>query len=136
MKIKLTADMRMRLAYAEELDITDIVAPIIAERNELAATVEVLRGSLKALSFEAQICGGIAGRNESLISAVDFAHRVLTATPQQHLRDVRAEAGRAGFIAGAKIVSDSCINAEDEWRDSQIASEADNYAESVKAGEK
>lgn len=43
MKIKITPEMRVQLMHAEFIDITDIVAPIQAERDELDAQVELLR---------------------------------------------------------------------------------------------
>lgn len=54
------------------------------------------------------------------------------ATPQQHMRDVRAEAGRAGFVAGYS----KGWNDFDDVNGFRREPLADQYAERVKAGEK
>lgn len=80
------------------------------ELKALAAQVEALRESWE------------------VVKATDWdkpLEEVFAATPQQHLRDVRAEAGRAGFIAG--WVSWSAKG--------DVKVKSDNYAESVRAGE-
>jgi hypothetical protein len=43
----------------------------------LFAEVERLRGALKRLSFAAQTTGGVAGRDEGLVAAIDTAREAL-----------------------------------------------------------
>lgn len=88
----------------------------LAEKHDaLAATVEALR--VAALNAIHQMSGGEA--KADLRDAYD-------ATPQQHLRDVQAEAGRAGFIA--------CIRLAYELQHPPGTIHADQYAEKVRSG--
>ena len=57
--------------------------------------------------------------------------KLLAATPQHHLRQVRAEAGRAGYLIGIQ----DWRYAELKRQNFNIEKSADNYAESVRAGE-
>jgi hypothetical protein len=43
--------------------------------------VERLRGALKRLSFAAQTTGGVAGRDEGLVAAIDNARQALGDRP-------------------------------------------------------
>ena len=89
----------------------------LAREAELVAQVEVLR--IAALNAIQRMSGGEA--KADLRDAYD-------ATPTQHLRDIQAEAGRAGFVAG--------YDAGHTYRFANIGNElADEYAERVKAGE-
>lgn len=112
----------------------------IAERDALAATVEALTSAYKNL------CGSINDMDdcetgtdemETAIGAVFHAMRngygIVHSTPQQHLRDVRAEAGQDGFIAGAELIIDLV---SDGSNTGAYKSHADEYAERVRAGEK
>lgn len=51
------------------------------------------------------------------------------ATPQQHLREIRAEAGRVGFVVGCEYARDYfCSDADKKWFE-------DNYADKIGWGE-
>ena len=55
---------------------TRLIAALTTEREKVAALeaeVERLRGALKRLSFAAQTTGGVAGRDEGLVAAIDNA---------------------------------------------------------------
>lgn len=110
----------------------DLVSYVRSDRQALAAQVEALRNLLdnvrrgEEFIVDSSIMLGV---DCDLADEIDAA---LKATQQHHLRELRAEAGRAGFIAGARIVSDSCTNAEDEWYDSQIISASDQYADQIR----
>lgn len=99
------------------------------ERNELAATVDALRDGLvdarKWIDERNHVCDKSKDFCDSLTLLIEGAE-----APQQHLRDVQAEAGRAGFIAGVEARRVALLN------DEQAAIKADQYAASVKAGEK
>lgn len=103
-------------------DLEQQVAELMAHNAELVAQVEVLR--IAALNAIQRMNGGDA--KADLRDAYD-------ATPQQCLRQIQAEAGRAGFVAGYG----KC------WRESygtkpntdSVYEYADSYAERVKAGE-
>lgn len=106
---------------------------VTAERDALAAQVEALKLPLKALLETPLGFGG------SLQADGQFAYRVresvfkkaedaINATPQQHLAELRAEAGRAGFVAGANWVeSDELPLSKD------VAAKL--YAEQIRKGE-
>jgi len=88
------------------------IAELEREKAELVAQVEVLRGALKCLSFEAQISGGVAGRNESLIYAVDFAHKVLVkVTPTQCLNQIIKD-----YVMGMVVSVDVSISEETAYK--------------------
>lgn len=103
--------------------LSDMVEILKAERDVLAAQLDVLRtAALNAISF---MSGGTA--KAELRDAYD-------ATPQQCLRDVQAEAGRLGFIAGAcrwvaEVHPDYAADVAPD-----IEADADKYAESVQQG--
>ena len=94
----------------------------LAQNAELVAQVEVLR--IAALNAIQQMSGGEA--KADLRDAYD-------ATPTQCLRDIQAEAGRAGFVAGANWLYASQLET-DVIEDDKVDA-ANRYAERVKAGE-
>lgn len=91
-----------------------------SEHDALAATVEALREVANHYQFKI-----VASDN-----AMDEIVARLGNTPQQHLRDVRAEAGRDGFIEGAQ----SMKLAFQYSGTYSTQSKADQYAERVKDG--
>lgn len=94
-----------------------------SERDALAATVEALQSGIR----EIMINIGAGATMSEVCEMVYIMESSFSATPQ-HLRDVRAEAGRAGFIAGLRLRSKGvCLDFE---------AAADSYAERVKDGEK
>lgn len=104
------------------------VRKLQSERNDLAATVEALQGGIR----EIMINIGAGATMSEICEMVYIMESGFSATPQQHLRDVRAEAGRAGFIEGY----DSCWFQHYGTRAPEHATaySADQYAASVKAG--
>lgn len=64
--------------------------------QELAAQVEALRA---ALSSQLNDCINFDGGKLTDV-IMEHSSKVLMSTPQNHLRQVRADAGRDGFIAG------------------------------------
>lgn len=109
--------------------LNEAVSELQQECNELAATVGAMANKLKEVNGLVNTDAGSA--IQWILDNHAEVSQLALATPQQHLRDVRAEAGRAGYLKGA-----------DDWKsfdqvfDSEIKSSADKYAESVKAGEK
>jgi hypothetical protein len=82
-----------------------------AERDALAAQVELTNKKIESCMFY---------RWSSDIK--DALRKIVELTPQQHLAEIRAEAGRAGFIAGTKLlIGDRETN-------------ADQYAEAIRQG--
>jgi uncharacterized coiled-coil protein SlyX len=73
--------------YAEEVD---------KQNQALAAQVEALR---KALNSQLNDCINFDGGKLTDV-IMENSSKVLLTAPQHHLRQVRADAGRAGFIAG------------------------------------
>ena len=76
---------------------------IKAERDALAAQVEQLRDGLECLSHAAFSIQEGFGSNTKYREAEDKADKVLSAIPDQCLAEVKAQAGRDGFIAGFKF---------------------------------
>lgn len=112
------------------------------ERNELAAQLASLSKHDSPLQHDLVIeceramkqrdeylrtkvsTAGHGGSHDTCFTAILRNHIKLN---EQHLRDVRAEAGRAGYLACLHNIGYH----EPEWQD-----DANNYAESVKAGER
>lgn len=98
--------------------------------QELVAQVGILTSHIKSV---AETYSNNTGHEPSLSvfhRALDEAQDAAQITPQQHLRQIQADAGRAGFIAGhwAGRNYDPGITPSDDEA-------ADKYAARVKAGE-
>ncbi len=97
--------------------------------EELAAQVEALRRSiLKAYNHQLNV--GYDNRRgvSEVFSLLGDAFLLAQATPAACLAQVRADAGRAGFIAGAETLETIQILASDE----SILELADDYAERIR----
>lgn len=107
---------------------------LTAERDALAAQVEALRDALQAVM--ASIGGGkkFCGHEFDCICAGDKARAALAATPQQHLAEIRAEAGRAGFVAGFKRRT-ALGPLRKMWSEEEIIELYNQYADSIRRGE-
>lgn len=114
----------------------DQIAQLTAERDALAAHVEALTSAYKNL------CGAIddmdnceSGTDEmetaigAVFSAMRNGYNSVHATPQHHLRQVRADAYQSGFVKGAKVANES-----PEIYAMGLESVAKQYAASILAG--
>ena len=105
---------------------------LLAERDTLAAQVEALRDAAadaaNALGFLSHHLSGRVGEAALLDMAekADAVSEALSETPQQCLADIKAEAGRAGFIACAEWVGDS------EYENDKMLKAADEYAAKIR----
>ena len=95
-----------------------------------------------ALAREAELVAKIDAIKDAWMAAGSWPHTVdekqgianaINATPTQCLRDIQAEAGRAGFVAGANWLYASQLET-DVIEDDKVDA-ANRYAERVKAGE-
>lgn len=103
---------------------TEIEA-LIAERDALLAQNELLHSFIE--SVMANIGAG-ATLDEVADMLCDWWDT--RKTPQQFLRDVQAEAGRAGYLQGHSDASDIC----NEWSKKHSEKHADEYAATVRQG--
>lgn len=118
LELRITELTDLLLERAEELsESTAAVLALRSEKHELMAQIENIRTVFKRELFSAK---GLA----ALEQAID-------ATPTQCLRDVKAEAGRAGFVAGVQYSH----KRPDVALPKVIEMVANDYAERVKAGE-
>jgi len=98
----------------------------------LTATVDALRDALDKIAnwnectSEFRVNFGSKGERD-FYRAV--AAKALEATPQHHLRQVRADAGRDGFIAGYMLCNDGAALLKHNYNGM-----ADKYAASILAG--
>lgn len=112
-------------------ELQDIIDKLEPERDVLVAQVEVLREQLK-ISHDCITCADETGYLQDVgfvdLEAVALELKLaIESTPQQCLREIQAEAGRAGFVAG--------YDAGHEYRFSNLGDElADEYAEKVRNG--
>lgn len=72
------------------------IAQLTAERDTLAAQVEALRGAAQQLSFEIA-----CDPSEPQFKSFSRLQDVVAENSQHHLRQVRADAGRKGYIAAS-----------------------------------
>lgn len=114
--------------------------------GELLDVRDALSQKLRAAQHEAEALAATVGAlkkdKSDLLAYVNDAERWFNRhdpnsyvspkreAAQQHLRDARAEAGRAGFIAGAFWESNQVVDGIEQ----DCESEASKYAERVKAG--
>ena len=100
-----------------------------ADRDALVAQVESLRKALAALSVQAE---SVLQEDIACYSALKRAQReadeVLDKTPQHHLRQVRADGGRDGFVACAKKYGNKLFD------ESELLAAAIQYHASTLAG--
>lgn len=104
--------MNITMEFARQDDCLDKMVPsdlrqLIGDKERaeeqckaLAAQVEVLRKPLQSM-VELMDCGDESGAGSKWHAEATTA---LSATPTACLAQVRAEAGRAGFIAGTKLL--------------------------------
>ena len=118
-----------------ELRIRELTAErdaALAREAELVAQVENLRYVARELSGCIDEYEGL--EEKSLRNAMfDFNRRLqvrIPATPTQCLRDIQAEAGRAGFLEGVRQMAENEIG----WFGNDADSCANHYALRVKAG--
>jgi hypothetical protein len=95
-----------------------------AERDALAAQVEALKDAANSAYCHWNSSSDVFGGMKRLIAAVE-------ATPAQCLADVRAEAGRAGFIAGCELIIDLV---SDGSNTGAYKFHADEYAKKIRQG--
>jgi len=120
----------------------------IAELEEQNAALAVMHVDNVRHIWEARNCGSfeeLAEKHDSLMAAVavlrEYIERgapintnpekcervkILAATPQQHLAEIRAQAGRAGFVAGYMLCNDGSPLIKHNYEGF-----ADKYAESI-----
>lgn len=136
-------EIELKQQIDELLDIRDALSQKLRaaqhEAESLAATVEALKREFNDAKNTLQTIAGCtwdSGAEEIADIAMDESKRwvsryddnVLKKSPQQHLRDVRAEAGRAGFVECLNhlemhnVFGDHCI---------KDLKAADQYAEKV-----
>ena len=97
-----------------------------AERlDELAAQVEVLKDAANAAYCNWRSSSDVLGGMKKLMQTVE-------ATPNQCLREIEAEAGRAGFVEGVRQMTENEIG----WFGHDADSCANHYAESIRQGAK
>lgn len=121
-----------------ELKIKELAAErdaALAQSAELVAQNNLLLDSLKYAENKLYILvntdGGLSKQvRTDALKAFDNVKNTIAATPQQCLRQIQADAGRAGFIAGLEWLADYDGNP-----DVSVAAVANQYAERVKAGE-
>lgn len=128
-------------ALKDKVDaLSDMVDILKSERDALAVQADLMKAAIKNVIFKAGIVSNICynigqQHNESkqilqAVSEFDAARRrfndLISLDAQQCLRDVQAEAGRAGFIAGIHLRSKGQCN---DWD-----AAADEHAATVRQG--
>lgn len=112
-------------------DVTDgfikQIDALTTERDELVAQVEYLKSHFNELIEIAQRCDSWESFPQK---PLDRALAALQSLPQQCLRDVQAEAGRAGFVAGARQAIENDIS----WYCHHLENCADEYAATARQG--
>lgn len=123
-------DTPQQLGQIEAADAMLIDGKIVTrdDYRALAAQVEVLRRELQACQ---NVLHSLAHVGQVTPAYANDAKKVLAATPQQHLAEIRAQAGRDGFVAGySKGWND--FDGADGFRREPLANQ---YADSIRRGE-
>ena len=96
---------------------------------ELELQVDTLQDALQCLFND--IGGGkkFCGHEFSCVCAGDKARTALNTLPQHHLEEIRAEAGRDGFVAGYMLCNDGSPLIKHNYEGF-----ADKYADSIRQG--
>ncbi len=122
-------EIELKQQIDELLDIRDALSQKLRaaqhESEALAATVEAFVQviSERFTSKELQPDGTV------ITDGADWALKLLATTLQHHLREIRAEAGRVGFVVGCEYaIYYFCSDADKKWFE-------DNYADKIGWGE-
>lgn len=106
-----------------------------AERDALAAQVEALHKAIET-ALHGTVFDEVGNRDDDGLipfretkTAVSVLQNALKITTQTHLRQVRADAGRAGFIAGYMLCNDGSPLIKHNYE-----GVADKYHASILAG--
>lgn len=109
------------------------ILELTAERDAALAQVEQLKGIKPEMPPRPPHGDGLPrfgikwnGEYEPISTPMNDGYWTPYHLAQKHLREIQAEAGRAGFVAGSNRIY---MTVEDKYR------AADQYAERVKAGE-
>lgn len=105
------------------------IEKIIAERDALAAQVEIMRPALELAFISVRTC-----YKQDWAPFKDFTtvEKAIKLAPSHYLAEIRAEAGRAGFIAGANWLYVSQLEF-DVIEDHKVDA-AKQYAEQIRQG--
>lgn len=127
----MTQEQRIEYFMSEIARLSNQVVELQDERDALAAHVEALRMAIYNVVHASRNNSG----NEPSLSvyhkAINDAYAAWNAAPQQHLAEVKAQAGRAGFVAGAQ----SMKLAFQYGGSYSTEQKADKYADSIRQGE-
>jgi len=122
------------------ISVLDTIKHLKSERDALVVMIESLIKAIKAIENDCIECSyddesGYFIGNDAMSNACELAHY---ATPQQALAEIRAEAGRAGFIAGAATGHaegyDYGLIRGENPTGFDFSDEADQYAEQIRQG--
>jgi hypothetical protein len=103
----------------------------IVSRQELAAQVEVFKSALDVVRQTSKPSGfGVQSPQGARAERLAWMrlNEAVNATPAQCLREIQAEAGRAGFLEAAQIYADWPIDKRD------YVTVADKYADRIRQG--
>lgn len=120
----------------------DYIRHLESERAALAAKVEALRDAAEdaaeSLGFLSHHLRGRMGEAALMDMAekADALNEALKATPQHHLRELRAEAGRAGFVAGYEFCLSTLPSPYCNLIAVNYKGMAERYADSIRQGVK
>jgi hypothetical protein len=111
----------------ESIELADHIVALIAERDALAAQVEALKYLAKFWINQAKPYQPSEQEFKTWL-ALGHESKSLRSSPHQPLAEIRAEAGRVGFIAGANEFSASAS------MDDHIELLANLYDEKIRQG--
>lgn len=119
-----------------EFELRDSPAGVVTQIDNMFAGIRQQRDALKYhLSRVLSAYGGNSGFEPSLsvfCRAIDEARELIDATPQQCLAEIKAEAGRAGFIAGYHKMHIEFVGSLASSEGAEFA--ADQYADKIRQG--
>ena len=93
--------------------------------------LDVLKAQVEALRMIAILVHFEWANNVVTFNTMQRLYSVVNSTPQQHLAEIRAEAGRDGYLQGVH----DCQLAEINYEDFDTQSRSAQYADSIRKGE-
>lgn len=127
-----TGKQHIKLEHSDAQRAIAEIESLTAERDALQTQVDELRVKSKALVEQAERTLDFDIGNHHALKGTAYAlDNALDATPAACLAHVRAEAGRAGFVAGTECCSDYL---DTYYADIDFTRHADQYAELIRQG--
>lgn len=122
-------EQRIEYFMSEIARLSNQVVALQDERDALAAQVEELRKAIEPVN---DMANRLPEWSKEDRCHSDELEKALEMTPQQHLAEIRAQAGRDGYLQGHLDAAGDDVG---EWSRKHSEYHAKQYADSIRRGE-